>query len=316
MLNKILAIVGPTASGKTALSVNLAKKYNAEIISCDSMQLYKGMDIGTAKPSVQEMDGVVHHLIDILSIDTPFSVSDYVQMAQKAYIDITSRSKTALFCGGTGLYIDSFISGVDFGDYDISDDIKKQLSLELEHKGELEMYNTLLEIDPVSALKTCPQNIKRVLRALEVFYSTGITLTEWNKRSLENAKPKNALIIGLDYIDRELLYSRIDKRVDIMVRYGLLEETKELINKGLKQSPTASQAIGYKEFYAYFDGQASLDECIEALKRNSRRYAKRQLTWFRRNPNIKWIYRDNITDKEITELACGLVDKYISEEEI
>ncbi len=313
-MDKIIAVVGPTASGKTSLALNIASKYNGEIVSCDSMQLYRGMDIGTAKPDESEQIRIVHHLIDILDITDSYSVSDYVKDAEKCVADILSRKKIPVFCGGTGLYIDSFLSGVEFGEYEIDENIRPELEKLLDDKGPEYMYNQLLLCDEASAKATCPENTKRVLRALEVYRGTGVTLTEWNKRSKINSKEKDSLVIFLDFFDRNNLYSRIDKRVDIMLEQGLLSETERLIKFGLKDSLTAGQAIGYKEFYPYFDELDSLDNCIEILKRNSRRYAKRQLTWFNRNKKSIKIYRDDLDDNEVFQAACGYIDSYLKGE--
>lgn len=286
---KIICVVGPTASGKSALAVDISKMLDAEIISCDSMQLYKGMDIGTAKSTKEEMQGIKHHLIDILEIDEQFSVSDYVKLADVCVKDVFARDKRAVFCGGTGLYIDSYISGISFGDYDSLPEYRLELEEFAKTKGAAALHEMLEKIDADAAQKIDKENIKRVIRALEVYKATGITITEWNKKALSEAKKKDALYIGLTYTDRSVLYERIEKRVDKMLEMGLLEETERLINKGLRTTQTAGQAIGYKEFYPYFDGVSSLAECIERLKINSRQYAKRQLTWFSRNKDIVWI---------------------------
>lgn len=276
------------------------------------MQLYKNMNIGTAKPTETEMRGIKHHMIDVTDLSDSYSVSEYVDDAAKVCGDIASRGKVCVFCGGTGLYIDSFLSGIHFGDYDIPQSIRTELEKTYQKLGGDEMYAKLKRIDPMIAAKIDAHNTKRVLRALEVYIATGITLTEWNRRSHENAVKRDALAIGLDYEDRQKLYDRIDMRVDIMIRNGLVEETESLIKQGLRKSPTAGQAIGYKEFYPYFDGRATLEECIETLKRNSRRYAKRQLTWFRRNPDVQWIFRDKLDDYGVYLEASELVNQYLS----
>ncbi len=310
-MNKFAAFVGPTASGKTSLSVKMAKLYNAEIISCDSMQLYRGMNIGTAKPTQAEQDGVIHHMIDVLDVNESFSVSDYVDRVNLICEIIEQRQKVAFFCGGTGLYIDSFISGINFGDFEIDINVREELCKDLQNYGSGYLFEKLKVHDPQSAAKICENNTKRVMRALEVYYSTGITLSEWNERSKVDAKKKDACIIGLDFSDRTLLYDRIDKRVDIMLQQGIVEETKSLIDLGIRNSPTAGQAIGYKEFYPYFDGESTLEECVEILKRNSRRYAKRQLTWFRRNPDIHWIMRDDLAEEQILQQAVEIYENYL-----
>lgn len=313
-MNKMLAVVGPTASGKSELAVQLCKKYSGEVVSCDSMQIYKKMNIGTAKPTCDEMQGVPHHLIDFLEPGTEYSVSDYVTDAEKVVNDLESRGVTPVFCGGTGLYIDSFVSGIKFSEFENDPDVRERLELEYANDGIDGIYNRLSMVDPEIAMAIDVHNAKRVIRALEVYETTGITMTEWNRRSKVNAAKKNCLIIGLDYEDRQLLYDRIDMRVDLMIEAGLLEETKALIDDGLLTTKTASQAIAYKELIPYFEGTDSLDSCIEILKRNSRRYAKRQLTWFRRNTEIKWIFKDGLENGEILEAAFEMVDKYFSEE--
>ncbi len=312
ILNGILAFVGPTASGKSALAVSIAESFGGEIISCDSMQLYKDMNIGTAKPTEFEMHGIKHHMIDVLDMTDSYSVSEYVDDAAKVCDDIASHGKICVFCGGTGLYIDSFLSGIHFGNYEIPQSIRKELESTREKLGDEAMYAKLKRIDPQIAARIDEHNTKRVLRALEVYIATGTTLTEWNRRSHENAVKRDALVIGLDYEDRQKLYDRIDKRVDLMVQNGLVGETESLIKKGLRKSPTAGQAIGYKEFYPYFDGKATLEECVDVLKRNSRRYAKRQLTWFRRNPDVRWIFRDKLDDYGVYLEASELVNQYLS----
>ena len=310
---KMLAVVGPTASGKSDLAVSLCKKFDGEVVSCDSMQIYKKMNIGTAKPTVDDMKGVPHHLIDFLDPGMEYSVSDYVSDAQKCCEDISSRGKMPVFCGGTGLYVDSFMSGIKFSEFENNPDVRKRLEEEYASCGIVGIYERLDAVDHDIAQSIDIHNAKRVIRALEVYETTGVTMTEWNRRSKENADKKDCLIIGLDYIDRETLYDRIDKRVDIMLELGLLEETKMLFDEGLLCSKTASQAIAYKEFIPYFSGDDNLENCIETLKRNSRRYAKRQLTWFRRNKDINWIFRDGKSFDEVFEEAVGAVDKYLTE---
>lgn len=314
-MSKVIAVVGPTASGKTSLAINIAKKYNGEVISCDSMQLYKNMNIGTAKPNDFEMCKIRHHLIDVLDLSQPYSVSDYVKDAQMCVCDIESRGKLPIFCGGTGLYIDSYLSGIEFGEYENDSDVRAALLQLLSDKGYLALYEKLVQCDPQIAEKIAPENTKRVIRALEVYETTGITLTEWNRRSVQNSHKKDALVLFLDFDDRQLLYSRIDKRVDLMLEMGILEETKQLIDMGIKDSPTACQAIGYKEFYPYFDGKDTLESCIEILKRNSRRYAKRQLTWFKRNKEAIRIAADNLTSDEVFQKCINAVDLYLREGE-
>ena len=312
-MGKIVCVVGPTASGKSKLAVEIAKAFNGEVISCDSMQLYKEMDIGTAKSTAKEMDGVPHHLLDIIDIGDEFSVSDYVNVARKTAVDVNTRGKLPVFCGGTGLYIDSLTSGMEFGEYGSLPEYRKELEDFAEVNGFMKLHDMLKVCDPDAAEKVMPENVKRVIRALEVFKATGEPISVWNKRALENAKPADALYIGITFNDRQKLYDRIDKRVDIMVELGIVEETKKLIGMGLRNSKTAGQAIGYKEFYPYIDGEASLDECIERLKINSRHYAKRQLTWFNRNKNVKWVYADCNESCSYVETALNYCRTFLEE---
>lgn len=299
MKKKIIAVVGPTASGKTALSIALAKDFGGEIISCDSMQIYKGMDIGTAKPTVDEMQGIPHHLIDIINPDEEFSCADYATLAKQKIDELSEKNKLPIFCGGTGLYIDNVISNTNFSDAGKDEAFRLALAMEVELFGTEYIHKKLAEIDPESAEAIHPNNVPRVVRALEIFHTTGTTKTEWDKKSKMIDSPYDACVICLDYKDRGILYSRIDKRVDIMVEQGLVDEVKSLYcDKKIKFSTTARQAIGYKEIIDYLDGIVSLDEAIEAIKIGTRNYAKRQLTWFRRNKNAHFIYVDECRDFE------------------
>lgn len=313
-MSKMLAVVGPTASGKSDLAVSLCRRYGGEVISCDSMQIYKKMNIGTAKPTESEMQGVPHHLIDFLEPGTEYSVSDYANDAEKCVNELCGRGVIPVFCGGTGLYIDTFLSGISLSDFENDPQVRKRLEEEFSNDGIGVIYERLVQADPEIACSIDVNNVKRVIRALEVYETTGVTMTEWNRRSKENAKKRDCLVIGLDYEDRQTLYDRIDKRVDIMLDMGLLCEAKALYDEGLFATKTASQAIAYKEFLPYFEGDDSLENCIETLKRNSRRYAKRQLTWFRRNKEIKWIFRDGKAAEDVLCEAFGYADSYLSEE--
>ncbi len=310
-MNKHIAVVGPTASGKTGLAISIAKAFGGEVVSCDSMQIYKGMNIGTATPDMQERSGVAHHLMDVLEIHQAYSVSDYVKDAKEVCDAIFLRGNIPVFCGGTGLYIDSYLSGVEFGEYENDENIRNSLMLQANKLGVDVLYDRLCKIDPEAAQKINPENVKRVVRALEVYESTGVTISEWNRRSKINAQKKDCLIIGLDFEDREILYDRIEKRVDMMLEAGLLDEAESLYKAGIKNSPTAGQAIGYKEFYPYFENQSSLEECIDVLKKNSRHYAKRQLTWFRRNLDIHWIIRGSDDEKYMINEAFVKIDEYL-----
>ncbi len=283
----VVAIVGPTASGKTALSVELAKRLGGEIISCDSMQIYKGMTVGTAAVTEAEMQGIPHHLIGFASPLKAFSCADYAEMAEKAIEDIHRRGKIPIFCGGTGLYLDTVLKGTRLSEAGRDDEYRNELSA---HSPE-ELHRMLSEIDPDSAEKTHQNNVKRVIRALEIHHVTGKTKTEWDKESRSDEARYDVRMIGLDFKDREKLYERINKRVDVMLENGLVDEVKSLDCKEFRES-TAAQAIGYKEMLCYLDGSVSLEEAAEEIKKASRNYAKRQLTWFRANADMGMIYPD------------------------
>ncbi len=294
IMKKLLVVAGPTASGKTSLSIELAKLYNGEIVSADSMQIYKGMNIATAKPSDIEMSGIKHYLIDFLEPNESYSVGKYVEDASKAVDKIIEKNKLPIICGGTGLYIDSFLNGIDFVDNSANLELRAELNKIAEEKGIDCLLKMLLEIDPYSYMRLHEQrNQKRIVRAIEFYKTTGMTITEQNEKSRENESEYEYLIFGLKASDRQFLYDRINKRVDIMIENGLVEEAKEVLSSDL--SETASKAIGYKQLKPYIDGEASLEECIEKLKTETRHYAKRQLTWFKRNKDIFWINIDELT---------------------
>lgn len=286
----ILCIVGPTASGKTGLSISLAKCFGAEIISCDSMQLYKHMDIGTAKPTSEEMCGIKHHLIDIIDPSQEFSLAQYVTLAKEKISEITSRQKRVILVGGTGLYYSSLINNISLSEIESDDKLRKEIEKEYDEKGSKQMLCDLKKFDPILADKLHENDKTRIVRAFEVFRKTGIALSEHQRISKLSPSPFDACVIGLNFSDRNLLYSRIDKRVDLMFENGLIEEAEEMFSKRL--SKTALQAIAYKELFPFFKGEKSLDECKEYLKMQSRRYAKRQLTWFRRDDRVNWINVD------------------------
>ena len=285
---KVIFVVGPTASGKTGLAIKLARRFNGEIVSADSMQIYKGISIASAAPTEEEKQLAVHHLVEFLEPEIKFSVADYVVLARKVIEDIISRGKLPIIVGGTGLYIDALIEGIEFTDEKTSSDVRENIEKEYDDIGGVEMLRKLSEIDALTAKKLSPNDKKRIVRAFEVYYTSGITITEQNKRSKINGKPYDETVIGISCYDREKLYERINKRVDLMVQSGIVEEAKSMRDKGY----TSAQAIGHKEFYDYLDGKVSLEEAIEKLKRETRRYAKRQLTWFRKNENINWVYSD------------------------
>ena len=304
-MNNIICIAGPTASGKTALAVELAKEFNGEVVSCDSMYVYKRMNIGTAKPTVEEMDGIVHHMIDIVEPDQDFSVSKYCDMAAPIVDDIVARGKTAIIAGGTGLYMDSLIKGNDFAPVPATG-VREQLEAKAAEVGFDAMLEDLRAIDPESADRL--KDTRRVIRALEVYYETGMTMTEHNRRTQEIPPRYTPLWIGLDFAERSELYRRIDLRVSIMLEMGLIQEIQDLLASGIPEKCTAMQAIGYKEFVAALNGECTIDEAADQVRMFSRRYAKRQLTWLRRNPNIHWLTRETgQSAEEILEMARQVI---------
>ena len=303
----IPVIVGPTASGKTSLSIELAKKLNGEIVSADSMQIYKKMDIATAKPTDDEMQGIPHHLIDFLEPGEEFSVALYKEKAIAAIEDILSRGRLPVVVGGTGLYVDTLIKNTEFLDYEKSD-IRQKLEKRNEEEGTRKLLDELAEIDSVAASKLHLNDVKRIIRALEVYYSTGKTISEQCELSHINESPYDWCLICLDATDRQVLYDRINLRVDIMLDMGLIKEAKAFYCSDI--SSTAKQAIGYKELKPYLDGLVTLDQATEKLKMETRRYAKRQLTWFRRYENINWLYIDTLTKEELLSAALKTIDKH------
>lgn len=307
-MNNIICIAGPTASGKTALAVELAKELNGEVISCDSMQIYKRMDIGTAKPTIEEMQGIPHHMIDVAEPDEDFSVGKYCEMASAIIDDLSARGKTAIIAGGTGLYMDSLIRGNDFAPVP-STGQREKLEAQADEMGIDFMKDWLQRIDPEAAARI--HDRKRIIRALEVYLETGKTITEHNRRT-QAIPPKYApLWLGLDFEPRALLYERIDKRVGIMLEMGLWEEIQMLLASGIPEKCTAMQAIGYKEFVAALDGQYTIEEAADEVRKASRHYAKRQLTWFRRNKNMHWLTRhEGESDAEILQMARQIIRNF------
>ncbi|MBQ8497468.1 MAG: tRNA (adenosine(37)-N6)-dimethylallyltransferase MiaA [Clostridia bacterium] len=290
----VIAIAGPTASGKSSLAMQLCKDLNGELISCDSMQIYRGMDIGTAKPTEKDRAEVPHHLIDICDPDTDFSAAAFAELAKKAIEDVYSRGKMPILCGGTGLYLDSVLRGVDFGEMEPDLAYRTELLAFAEKEGAEALHARLREIDPEAAEAIHPNNIKRVARALEICKLSGMTKTEWDKNAIRGESPYNACIIALDYKNRDNLYVRIHMRVDEMFRMGLEEEARTLFEKGyLASETTAGGAIGYKELLGYLNGEMTKAEAADAIKIATRHYAKRQLTWLRRNPAVHWLYPDD-----------------------
>ena len=289
-MNPIICIAGPTASGKTALAVALAKELNGEVVSCDSMQVYRRMDIGTAKPTVDEMQGIPHHMIDVAEPDEDFSVSRYCAMAAPIVDGIVARGKTAVIAGGTGLYMDSLIRGNAFAPFPATG-VRERLEAQADAEGMEAMLNWLSSVDPDCAARLHLSDRKRIIRALEVWLETGQTITEHNRKTQEIPPKYTPLWLGLDFADRSELYRRIDLRVDSMLEMGLIAEIKSLLASGIPAKCTALQAIGYKEFVNALNGEETILQAAEEVKKSSRHYAKRQLTWFRRNPRLHWLTR-------------------------
>ncbi len=301
----VIAVQGPTASGKSATALAICEKYGGEIISCDSMQIYRKMDIGTAKPTKEEMARVPHHLIDICEPDEDFSAAVFAEKAQSAIRDVFLRGKVPVLCGGTGLYLDSVLRGVDFGELEPDPAYRAELAKFAEENGNEALHAKLMAIDPEAAGAIHFNNVKRVIRALEICKTSGMTKTEWDKKAIAHESPYESIILALDYRDREMLYSRIDKRVDIMMKEGLLDEVKALLDSGyLTPESTAGGAIGYKELIGYFKGDLPLEDAVAAIKTATRHYAKRQLTWLRRNQSIHWLYPDDYENKEMLSEAA------------
>ena len=270
------------------MSVEVAKILGAEIVNADSMQIYKYMDIGTAKPTVEERQGVPHHLIDIVNPDEQFSVARYCQCAKQAIDSIHAKGKPAVMVGGTGLYVDSLVNNIQFSEIEPDEQYRTKMDLLADEKGNGHIYNMLMEIDPGSAKKISVSDRKRIIRALEVYYLTGKTITWHNEQSKSVPSPYNTTMFAID-VEREVLYDKINRRVDIMMDMGLLEEVKSIIDMGIGKDTTAMQAIGYKEIVQYLDGEITLEEAVDKIKQGSRRYAKRQLTWYRRNEKVNWV---------------------------
>lgn len=292
MENRLICICGPTASGKTALSVALAKQLHTEIISADSMQIYRGMDIGTAKPTAEERQGVPHHLLDICAPGEAFSVARYVELADAAAQDVLSRGMIPVVAGGTGLYMDALIECSTFSGDETDLSVREKYQRMAAEQGNAAVHACLARVDPEGAERLHPNNLKRVIRALEVYEQTGMTIDAFNRLHKRPAPKYAALKIGICPAERQTLYDRIDRRVDQMLADGLLEETKRLLDSGALAG-TAAQAIGYKELLGYLQGDAPLADCVALLKQRSRNYAKRQLTWLKRDDNIHWIYYNN-----------------------
>ncbi len=304
----LLAVCGPTASGKTSLGIDIAKKYNGEIVSSDSMQIYKDMDIGTAKPTFSEMQGVVHHMFDIVPISSNYSVSDYCTRAHGIIENIHSRGCLPILAGGTGLYVDSLINDIDFSKGAHDENIRqKYLQIYNEHGGEY-LWGLLLKEDREAAENIHANNTKRVIRALEHLELTGQKFSEYKQIAASRKSRYNSLVLYID-MDRQKLYERINRRVDIMIEAGLVDEAKKLYDMNYDRSLTAMCAIGYKELFEYFDGNITLEAAIDDIKQNSRRYAKRQMTWFRRNKDMKILSGE----QNLLNQAVPIIEKWLED---
>ena len=291
--SKVIVICGPTASGKTALSIELAKKINGEIISCDSMQIYKYMDIGTAKPTPEEQKEVKHHLIDFVEPDQRYSVAEYKKDAEKSIEEILAKGKTPIIVGGTGLYVDSLIYGIEYPEIELDEEYRKQLEKEANENGLESLYNRAKEIDSKAMEKISPNDKKRIIRVLEIYKATGKTKTEQEIESRTHEVKYDYKVFAIK-MDREKLYERINKRVDLMVKKGLIEEVQNILKK-YDKFPTAMQGLGYKEVVEYLEGKTTKEEMIEKIKMETRRYAKRQITWFKKNKQTIWIENNELS---------------------
>lgn len=290
----VIAVAGPTASGKTALAVEIAKRFGGEIVSCDSMQIYKDLSVGTARPTEEEMQGIPHHLMGFAGLREDYSVADYVSDAKKAVAEIHTRGNVPIVCGGTGLYMDSLLGNIEFSEIKSDPALRMSLKNYLDEHGPEALHGRLRELDPKLAEKLHPNNTGRVIRAIEVCELTGIPMSEHQRRSRLCASPYETAWIGLCFSEREMLYARINRRMEEMLQNGLIGEARLLLEQG--GSGTVMQAIGYKELFPYLRGEQTLTEAVEILKQETRRYAKRQLTWFRRNENVQWYSVDGYTD--------------------
>ncbi len=308
-MNPLIVIAGPTASGKTGLSIALAKQLNTEIVSADSMQIYRYMDIGSAKPNAEEMDGVIHHLMDVVSPFEEFSVKQYADLAKKAIREIQTKGKIPIMVGGTGLFINSVIDNITFSETENDENIRRELHQYAEKNGNQALHKILEEIDPDSAQKIHYNDVKRTVRAVEIFRTTGIPMSEHVKQSKMFPSPYALFYIGLN-MDRAALYEKINQRVDRMMECGLLEEVQKLLSMGLDDSCQSMQGIGYKELIWHLQGKLSLEQAVERIKQESRRYAKRQLTWFRRDERIRWFdASDPLLLKHVTEQLKQFIHK-------
>lgn len=303
----VVAVVGPTASGKTGLGVCLAKRFSGEVVSADSMQVYKGMPIGTAQPTQEEMEGIPHHLMGFLDPREQFSVARWCQLAGQCIEQIHSRGNLPILVGGTGLYISSLLDHIQFVDSPSDPELRQHLNRRAQEEGGQALLNELAQYDPETAAALHPNNVGRIVRAMEMYQLTGITMAEQRRRSREKPSPYRPVMIGICYEERQKLYDRINKRVDQMMEQGLLEEAKAAMEV---EEGCGLQAIGHKELFPYLKGEISLEEALEQLKQSTRRYAKRQLTWFRRDERIHWLKADLLGGFDaLCKKACELVEK-------
>ncbi len=303
----LIVVLGPTASGKTSLAIEIAKKYNGEVVSCDSMQIYKGLNISTAQPTEDEKGGIKHHLIGFLDVKTNFSVGEYQNLARSVIQDIQNRGKIPILCGGTGLYIDSVIYNMDFAKVSGDESIRLKYTKFYKEYGNYALHNLLKEKSVEMAERIHPNNVNRVIRALEVYELTGDNKKKYYNKNMKQYHYKNLLLIGTIW-DRSELYSRINRRVDIMIDNGLITEIKNILSYGVSPDNTAFKAIGCKELHEYFNGKIDFDTAVEKIKQYSRNYAKRQITWFKRLSDVIWL---NYSEKENFEQKKAEIFTYI-----
>lgn len=308
MKPKIIMVVGPTASGKTSLAVELAKRLDGEVVSADSMQIYRRMDIGTAKPTEEEKQGIPHHMIDIVEPWETFTLNDYLERADKVVRDILQRGKRVIFAGGTGLYTQSFKENLQLPEYGCDQVYRDEMMAVFAEKGGAYLKEMLEKVDPEAAARLHDNDAKRIIRALENYRATGKTVAENNANAKAQGSPYDFCTLGLNFEDRETLYERINRRVDLMMEQGLEEEVRRLTAETLSQ--TARQAIGYRQFFAYFAGEATLADTVETIKMESRRYAKRQLTWLRRDKTVEWAFPDRQNSEQILNFCMDTIGKF------